>query len=931
MIDFRSPLFLILLAAIPILIFIQLRTRVIASKWRKRSTILLRVVALLCAILALANLQRIDREQRLAVAFLLDTSDSIPSSQHEIVLNQINSTIANLKPTDQFSVIGFAQEASILIEMGPVDQQELTTTVLSELTIERDATDILASLKRTLELLPDNYHRRIVLFSDGIHNAGNSTVNDFLPLFGASNVEILTVPLQTVEDTIRVQEIQLPDRVRKGQRFPIQAIVETDGSMPSVTATLYRNGVPLSDDEFSLQKGKNVLTLPTQQIWEDHPQTYHMKLNINDEVLDNNQAFAVVQVLDKPKILYAEGDFEHAEKLKKVLEENGYVVKVVSAVEIPTELVTLQQNDVLILSNISADALSSEQLNIIETYVRDLGHGVVVIGGDQAFGAGGYTDTVLERVLPVEMTPRERQESVALVFVIDTSGSMATYVGDKKKIELAIEAIRAGIRNLEEEDQAAIIGFDVDKRDISPLTSEHDVLIRAVGRLKPTGGTTAMAAAIETAGELLKSTEAKRKHIILLSDGKSGGDQVSFLENAKKVVEARIGITVIGIGDADERLLQTIEEKSLGRSIHVKNVRGLPKVLMDAVQETQSYIVQEPFQPIIGNLSTVVLEGITVLPQLNGYVATAEKSAAQVLISSNRDEPVLANWHYGLGKTVAWTSDVKPAWSEDWISWQNFGKFWGQMVNWVLPNGGKDVDFDLLVSSSNGSGHIVIETQQSSSTSYLVQVAGPNGASQSVNLQQESSNRFVGSFTMHDSGSYIVTAKREDDGSMQTETITVSYPAEYASFDVNSVLLKQLADGTGGIYQPTVAQIAAPAGKTIEKQVSLSQTLLIIAVVLFVLEMILRRFSIAIGYLSELRAQLRRQTEKVVPGTLTQLTQKKEQATAVSISDVYSPLEARSLREHIATDEGTPETVSLEPREGTVTRLLAVKRRSQSV
>ena len=913
----------------PFLILIQLRTNAIASKWRKRATFVLRCAALVCAILALANLQRTHREQRLAVAFLLDTSDSIAPSQLEDATNQINNAIAKLKPNDQFGVISFAQEPSVLIGMGPANDQPILPSVLTESTVERDATDILTALKRALELLPDNYHRRIVLFTDGIHNVGNTSITDFLPLFSESDVEMLTVPLQTINDAIRVQELQLPNTLRKGQRFPIQVIVETDGSIPTVTATLYHNGVPIPDVEFTLQKGKNVLTLPIQQVLEDRPHTYHLKLNVSDEILENNQAYGVVQIQDKPHILYTEGDLEHADNLKKVLEENGFVVKVISAAEVPTDLITLQHNDLLILSNISANTLSSEQMDIIETYVRDLGHGLVVIGGNHAFGPGGYTDTALERVLPVEMTPRDRQDSVALVFVIDTSGSMANYVGAQKKIELAIAGVRSGIHNLEEEDVVGIISFSAGKNAlvISELTSDHDTLIKRVGRLKPTGGTTAMGEAIESAGEMLKVSDAKRKHIILLSDGKSKGEPSKVIETAKDVTAARIGITTIAIGDADKKLLKEIADTSGGRAVHVQNVQELPEVLMDAVRETQNYIVQEKFQPKTVSQTTPILEGIEVLKLLDGYVATAEKTTAQVFIISHKDEPILAGWHYGLGKAVAWTSDVKPAWSKEWISWSNFGKFWGQVVNWTLPTEGADVDFDLIVSPRNGSAEVVIDTQHASPTTYLVQVAGPNGASQSVNMQQESTRRYIGTFQMNDSGSYIVTAKREGDTRKRTEALSLSYPAEYAAFTVNTNQLRKLANVTGGIYEPTLSQIAAPAGIPFEKRVSLSQVLLVVAVALFVLEMILRRFSIASGYLAELRAQLRRQSEAVVPETLTQLTEKKDGVVTISNSEIYASVETISTPLRVK-----PEDVPEAPRsiEGTMTRLLVAKRKAQS-
>ena len=88
------------------------------------------------------------------------------------------------------------------------------------------------------------------------HNLGPATLKDYLPLFAPSDMEILTVPLHAVKDAIQVQELQLPNKVRKGQAFTGQAIVETDGSIPTVSATFYHNDIPVSDLEFDLQEGQ---------------------------------------------------------------------------------------------------------------------------------------------------------------------------------------------------------------------------------------------------------------------------------------------------------------------------------------------------------------------------------------------------------------------------------------------------------------------------------------------------------------------------------------------------------------------------------------------------------------------------------------------------------------------------------------------------
>ena len=907
MFDFQAPLFLILLAVVPVLILVQRWTYLGTTQWRKSTTFFLRGAALLCAIFALANLHRTDKEQRLAVVFLIDTSESISPSQHEAALNQINAAVANLKPTDRFGIVGFSRDTSILTEIRQKQEQSLAGVLetIAEQTMRRDGTDVITALKRAIGLLPDDYHRRIVLFSDGIHNGGGISLEDYLPLLSASNVELLTIPLDTLKDAVRVVQLQVPNQVRKGQRFEIDAVIETDGSIPQLNATLYHEGAPIDEFEWTRPSGTHVMTLAVPPVSEERNHRYELRLEPTDEIPENNRGYGVVQVQGKPHALYLESDQTQSENLKTVLEENGFDVEVRAPTEMPTERIELQRSDVLILSDVSADGLASEQLQSIESYVRDLGHGLVVIGGEHAYGPGGYTDTALERVLPVEMTPREQKDTVAVLFVLDTSGSMANYVGgQRRKIDLAIAGIRAGIENLEEDDVAGGISFSASFDRVSRLTSDHGALLRAVQRLKPAGGTTRMKEAIAEAHKMLEADDAKRKHIILLSDGKSDDTASDFLALAEQIAEARISITAIAIGEANRELLTQLTAANGGRMESVQNVQELPTVVMEAVRETQRYIVQEPFRPVITDPNASIVEGLGGLPALGGYTATSEKESAQVFIHSHKDEPILAGWHIGLGKAIAWTSDVKPAWGKEWIPWDNFGKFWGQVVNWTLPAADASADFDLVLSLQQGVVAVRIDARDPSQASYKVRVAGPGEIGSPVEMQQMTSTRYSGAFQGQDSGSYIVTAQRETDGQVRTEVLSLSYPIEYAEFAVNTELLKTLAVSTGGVYEPIPTQIAAPAGVPIEKQVSLVQALLVAAGLLFVLEMILRRYSIANRRIAELLGRLRRKpVETQVVGT-----------TAQTVPTI----------ERVRED-----TTSPQPTAASMNRLLAAKRRAR--
>jgi len=820
-----------------------------------------------------------------------------------------------LKSTDKFGIIGFARETVILLEVRQKQDQptEISPIVsletLTERTKLRDSTDVLTALKRAIALLPDDYHRRIVLFSDGIHNTGGTSLKNYLPLLSASDIEILTVPLGPVNDAVRVVQLQMPSQVRKGQSFEIGAVIETDGSIPTLTATLYRDAMSIREYEWTLRSGRHSVSLTTEQPSKEGNHRYTLRLQVTDEIPENNQGHGVVTIQDKPHALYVEEDLEHTAALETVLEENGFVVEAISPTEVPAGLVELQRSHVLILSNVSVEILSSEQLQNIENYVRDLGHGLVVIGGGRAYGPGGYTDTALERVLPVEMTPRERKEAVSIVFVLDTSGSMANYVEARQKIGLAIEGVRAGIRNLDEEDKAGILGFNVDVHRISDLTSDHKALRQAVSRLRPTGGTTKMEDAIKRAYEMLKANDAKQKHIVLLSDGKSAGDTSTFLDLAKQIAEARISITAIAIGEANKELLTQFAENGGGRAVFVENIQQLPSILTEAVRETQHYIVQDPFQPVIATTTKSIVKGIETPPPLHGYVATTEKETAQVFIHSHKDEPILAGWNCGLGKAIAWTSDVKSAWAKEWIPWHNFGKFWGQVINWTLPAVDAGSDFDLRVSMHHGVAEVNIDTQAPSEASYNVHVVGPDRIGEIVDIQQVTPTRYSGTFQTQDSGTYIVTAEREGDTRRSVETLSLPYPAEYAVFRGDTTSLKMLTTATGGIHEPTSTQIAAPAGEAIERQTSLAQALLVVAAILFVLEMILRRFSITNRYLTEFLDRF----------------QGKSVDSPAEIQRIRTPVENPMPSERRTTEDITP----LQTAETSMTRLLAAKGRAR--
>ena len=926
-----TPFFLLLFISIPLLLIIHRGTRVEASRWRKSTTLILRTVAVLCFVLALAGLHRNHREDVLAVAFLLDVSESVPTDEQQRSIDLINAAIDELEPTDVYSVIPFAVQATASTPMRPkVEQPKFTPDILSEAALDYNATDIAAALHLAMRILPDDRQKRIVLLSDGLQNAGD--LSPLLDLSRASGIEIFTIPLNSERaDEVWVRDLHLPSQVISGHTFAVRAIVESTGTKP-VAIHLHRDGKPVSDPQpVTLKPGKQEIKIPDQRIDEGGSYTYRFKISARDAIPENNEAYGYVSVSGQPHALYVADDSGQTDVLKHVLKSGSFAVDVVSPHEFTTELADLRNSAVVILNNVSADDLSITRMELIESYVRDLGKGLVVIGGERAFGMGGYQSTALERVLPVDMTPKQRKESLVLMFVVDTSGSMANYVGADQKIQLAIEGIRAGVRELDKEDKAGVIGFAAKiGLDISP-TSDHERIIREVGRLAPTGGTK-MYPALKRAYDKLKAVDAKQKHLILLSDGRSDGD---FNSLADRIAADDIYVTTIAIGDAAQNLMQAIAERGGGNYVAVRNVNQLPKILADEVRQTQKYMIQEAFQPIISEKGAAILAGIPEVPRLRGYIATSEKEYGQVYIRSPQEHPILAAWHYGLGKSVAFTSDVKPGWAAEWIEWEQFGKFWGQVVNWAAPVHDDSRDFDLDVSHRGSVGQVVIDIATaeaiSSVQSFDVRVAPPTGAGEVVEMHRETPTRFSGEFSIGKTGVYLVTAQMKRDGLVigsRHASFALSYPTEYAEFETNYQLLGAIASRTNGINAPTPKQIAKHTGDAVETSKSLSHVLLIAGILIFVLEMILRRFSVASGYFTQLREQLaafRRSGKGESTGTMSRLSARKAELAGIT-KTASIPRQATVIKPVSARENNASAAFQ---GEGNMGRLLRAKHRAQ--
>src|SRR5262249_41301270 len=280
----------------------------------------------------------------------------------------------------------------------------------------------------------------------------------------------------------------------------------------------------------------------------------------------------------------------------------------------------LETYDLVLLSDLSAVFLGSSQMAALEAYVRDMGGGFIMAGGQDSFGSGGYQGTRIEKILPVRFdTEKEiNQRSVALVRVIARSGSMQ---GEKR--EMAKESARATGEVLDPSDLLSVIAFDNTPMTIVRLqrASNRLRISTDIAKLHPGGGTNILPA-LQEAFSVLGPVNAKVKHVILLTDGQAAAEGIPELVDDMR--QSRITGSCVGIGDADRNMLAMISEHGEGKLYMAENASELPKIFVKETSEVQKSSLVEDLVTVhvVKRVEMIEGTGVDASPPLRGYVTT---------------------------------------------------------------------------------------------------------------------------------------------------------------------------------------------------------------------------------------------------------------------------------------------------------------------
>jgi len=829
----------------------------------------LRSMVFLLVVIVLAGLSgKKESKREISAVFLVDMSDSITWEGKEWMWNYVKGLSGSLDDKIKKGVVVFGGESRI-ITPDLTEDLELDNLLgsITDSGISTDRTDIASGIMATLGIMPEDSSKIVILLTDGNQNLGE--VERAALMAAGNNVKVFVVSPPDVQKAgeILIKKVVAPKEINEGEMINIKVVIENrnDRAVKGDLKLLNKDGI-LKEWDTEFKSGISVFEVPYKSEEKGFIK-FNANLDIEDAGLDldkeNNSKFAFVNVSDKTRLLYINGAKNQKMYLPDALVDKTIDVEIKNPDQIPKTLQEYIKYDSIIFSNVSRDSISDEQMTLIEKYVKDYGGGFVMTCGTNITAEGGYSGTKIEEILPVKIIggdppKKEKKSRLSLILIIDKSGSMLG-----KKMLFAKKASIELIKQLKPNDNFGIVAFDTSPYTIVELKSNEEAkkeIIRKLSMLNADGGTDIFPA-MDAAYRQIRQKNSKVNHVILLSDGNTKSIYYHYNKMITKFQQAHITVSTIALGTwlVNTKLLEDIAKKTKGQFYQISDIIRLPRLIIKDSEffVSQSDFHEEHFYPQI-NQKSQILKGIydKQFPPLKGHTITEAKENVEVPLITNimgKTDPILADWRYGLGKVVVYASDANARWSSKWINWEMFNKFWSQVVRWSMRDISK-ANYDIKIKAEDNTISLQLESSSllEDGTKLAVSLISPDyaGNGQELLMMQVAPKRFISELKDIDPGTYNLKISRTRDGKVidfKTKGLLVpekivTKPLEYAVQGNNTLQLKNIAEITGGKYNPKKEDITVEEEEIIIFK-SLAGFLIPLALFLFIADIAVRKFN----------------------------------------------------------------------------------------
>lgn len=833
------------------------------------------VRALLVALLALAaagphSVQVAPRPVQ--VIHLVDRSESVPDELLAAASAGVRSTWSS-----QFAALTAdpaAPVVSVLAFDGAVERLPWPPTPTEASTnpehlppplrIERrprsaGRTDLAAALDRALGMLDGDSVPHFVLWTDGIETDGDAA--SLLPTLRAAGVRVHAPALPALPQRaeVLIARLELPAKIRANVPFPVAIQVQSTGAATVRCAVSSGTQAPAAVAQ-TLSAGETRIELGSLRLHQGGPAELEARCQVlqgGDRFETNNHLRARVIVQARPHVLYVEGAANQSQYLARALVDD-FEVDVRPEAGLPRTLAGLRAYQAIVLSDVprvsaaGVPLLTDGDMHNLEAYVRK-GGGLLVLGGENSLGSGGYQDSYLDKVvLPVRMDVESTVQAptIALMLCIDRSGSMAG-----TKMELAKEAARATAEAMAPEDRIGVIAFDSEARTAVRLqrAGNRYKIATDISRLTPSGGTH-IYPALDQAYQALLAAQAKIKHVILLTDGQAPRSGIDAL--VRQMRRSGMTVSTVGVGtDVDRSLLETIADRGGGRSYFTDRPETLPRIFVrethliagDSVVEKK---VRARRAAGVGRIDLLRGVAIESAPALTGFLPSRKKPGAEEILATSTQQPLLVRWRLGLGKVSVWTSDLKNRWAGAWLDWPGYAVLARQMVTDLLQEElGTQVPVRLVRERDRlriSVDAIDEDEQYMQRLAGLAEVQDPTGVRIPLPLSEVAVGRYEGWLPLRALGPYdvLVTLRAAADKPVLASgrgTAIYPYPDEHRLPDPRTSALAELVAGTGGKSGAKVRDWTDDKGQKHSTRKPLWPTLVVLALLVLLLDVALRR------------------------------------------------------------------------------------------
>ncbi|MCA8957709.1 MAG: VWA domain-containing protein [Planctomycetes bacterium] len=772
-------------------------------KVRAELALLSRFALLALFILVFAQPRTVRTDKRLSVMFAIDYSHSIVTAAADRAIEFALKRAQEKPELDLAGLLFFGRNASVESPPGLSLPESGTVNVH----IERDGTDIAKALSLAAAMLPPQTQSRIVLISDGVATDGAlSSVLDDLKSRDIP-VDVLGIDYQ-FEREVWLERLDLPRFVKLGEPFEASVVLSSLQAGSGVL-TLAQNGEPIARQPVTFHAGKNRFTLPVHLKSSGYYE-YTARIELpkgEDSWAHNNQVVSFLYLQGKGRVLLvtdAAGDPRDWRDLERALREGQREVQRISNFDFPRHALALLPHDCIVFVNVPRDAFDEAQLQAAHDAVYNQGSGFVMVGGPNSYGPGGYHHTKIEDLLPVTMDVRKRKQlpKGALAIILHTCEFANGNTWGKNITKRAIDV-------LDDRDEVGVLAYSYPDGDnwLFPLVAagNREKLAVQINNAQ-LGDMPSFVPTMQMALQGLKASDAAARHMIIISDGDPTPPPPGLLQ---QMVAAQIRVSTVGINPHtpnDVQSLQLIAQTTGGKFYFPKDPNELPEIFIKEAKTLRRSAIQNiTFTPEILSPSPI-LKGITGLPKLDGYVWTTPRPRAATILdgpSKEDPDPVLAHWRYGVGASIAFTSDLSPRWGKHWLGWDHFAAFVKQMITEVARADAKNTA-QVRSYAAGGQGHIVVDNYDPAATflSVAAQVEGPDKSNQRLQLRQTAPNRYEASFPLHGTGRYQVTAVGVDPNNKSRFRahggFAVSYSPEFLRFRADRITLERIRERTGG-------------------------------------------------------------------------------------------------------------------------------------